>query len=107
VGPATCFGLHALREAPLAPFGVYQKPNRGLVRIPAVRRQGQASRIAYWRHSFAGVVAVLRIEASQFEEELPAFAPECAQDLRRATEALDRVAERLKQVEDLESEHRP
>jgi hypothetical protein len=52
-------------------------------------------------------VAVLRIEASQFEEELPAFAPECAQDLRRATEALDRVAERLKQVEDLESEHRP
>jgi hypothetical protein len=70
-----------------------------------VRRQGQASRIAHWRQSFAGVVAVLRIEASQFEEELPGFAPECAQDVRRAAQALARVVERLQQAEELEDEH--
>jgi hypothetical protein len=70
-------------------------------------QHGQASRIAHWRHSFAGVVAVLRIEASQFEEELPGFAPECAQDVRRAAEALHRVVERLKQAEDLEDKHLP
>ena len=67
-------------------------------------RQSQASRIAHWRQSFAGVVAVLRIEASQFEQELPEFAPECAQDVRRAAQALTRVVERLKQAEALEDE---
>jgi hypothetical protein len=70
-------------------------------------QHGQASRIAHWRHSFAGVVAVLRIEASQFEEELPELVPECARDLRRAVEALSSAVERLKQAEDVEGGHLP
>ena len=69
--------------------------------------QGQANRIAHWRHSLAGVVAVLRIEASHFEEELAELDAECARDVRRAAELLDGVVERLKQVEELAGERRP
>jgi hypothetical protein len=83
------------------------EPDRGRVRISAVGWQGQASRIAHWRHSLAGVVAVLRSEASHFEEELPELEPECARDVRRAAELLDGVVEHLKQVEELAGERQP